>query len=171
MYVRYATKDTQARIDCDRLAHHGDGRVMVLSCHGPQQTLRGLGAILTSDAKVRLEHCDEDDCTTALAKDGCGYRTYKHLLSPGLWHFLWVSKDPRLLVAGKEALGQALLGDPFTTPVLPEWVPYLETALEQESLLTALSGEGCTSAYLTASTEELDQIVSDGIRSGMLKFC
>jgi hypothetical protein len=170
MYVRYATKDTQARIECDRLAHHGDGRVLVLSCHGPQQTLRGLGAILTSEAKVRLEHYDEDDCTTALAKDGCGYRTYKHPLCQGLWHFLWVSKDPRLLVAGKEALGQALLGDPFTTPVLPEWMPYLEGALEQESLLSALSSEGCTSAYLTASTEELDQIVSDGIRSGVLKF-
>jgi len=89
MYVRYQTKDTHARIECDRIAYHQDGRVMVLSCHGPQQTLRGLGAVLTSDAKVRLEHCEEDDCARALTKDGNGYRAYKHPLYPGLWHFLW----------------------------------------------------------------------------------
>src|SRR5713226_9625182 len=119
MYVRYTTKETQARIECDRLAHHDDGRVMVLSCHGPQQTLRGLSAILTSDTKMRLEWYDDDDCATAIAKDGSGYRTYKHPLCQGIWQFLWVSKDSQLLVAGKQALGQALLGDPYTTPVLP----------------------------------------------------
>src|SRR6266852_9908799 len=123
MYVRYLTKDTHARIECDRLAYHSDGRVMILSGYGPQQTLRGLGAVLTSDAKIRLECFDDNDCATAICKDGCGYRTYKHLLCPGLWQFLWVSKDPRLLVAGKDALAQALMTDPFTTPLLPEWVP------------------------------------------------
>ncbi|HEY1859191.1 MAG TPA: hypothetical protein VGG61_02490 [Gemmataceae bacterium] len=170
MYVRYATKETQARIECDLLAHHDDGRVMVLSCHGPQQSLRGLSAVLTSDTKMRLEWYDDDDCATEIGKDGCGYRTFKHPLCQGLWQFLWVSKDTRLLVAGKDALGQALLGDPFTTPVLPDWVPHLQAALEEDGLLTALSGEGCESAYLTASCEELDQIVSDGIRSGKLKI-
>ena len=70
MYVRYQTKDTHARIDCDRIAYHQDGRVMVLSCHGPQQTLRGMGAVLTSDAKVRLEHYDEDDCSDDVTREG-----------------------------------------------------------------------------------------------------
>jgi hypothetical protein len=170
MYVRYATKDTHARIECNRLAHHADGRVMVLSGHGPQQTLRGLGAVLTSDTKIRLEWYDDDECATQVSKDGCGYRTYKHPLCPGLWQFLWVSKDARLLVAGKEALGQALLAEPFTTPVLPEWVPHLQAALEENCLLMKLSGEGCRSAYLTASTEDLDRLVSDGIRSGALEI-
>jgi hypothetical protein len=170
MYIRYATKDTQARIECDRLAHHGDGRVMVLSCHGPQQTLRGLGAVLTSDTKMRVEWYDDEENATALSKDGCGYRAYKHPLCPGLWQFLWVSKDSRLLVAGKEALGQALLSDPFTTPVLPDWVPHLRSELEKETLLTALEGGGCDSAYLTASSENLDDIVSNGIRNGLLKI-
>jgi hypothetical protein len=75
-----------------------------------------------------------------------------------------------LLVASKEAQRQALWADPFTTPVLPEWVPYLRTALEEACLLMELSGEGCWSAYLTASTEDLDRLVSFGIRSGVLKF-
>ena len=172
MYVRYQTKDTHARMDCDRIAYHQDGRVMVLSCHGPQQTLRGMGAVLTSDAKVRLEHYDEDDCARALTKDGCGYRAYKHPLCPGLWHFLWVSRDPRLLVAGKDALGEALLGDPYTTPVLPQWVSHIRQEMEERSLLLALSSDrgGYGPAYLTASTEDLDEIVSEGIRSGMLKI-
>jgi hypothetical protein len=168
MLIRYATKDTHARIDCEHLAHHSDGRVMVLSCHGPQQTLRGLAAVLTSDAKIRLEHYDEDDCVTQLTKDGCGYRTYKHLLCPGLWQFLWVSKDPRLLVAGKDALAQALMTDPFTTPLLPEWVPQIRTEMEERSLLSALCGDTDGPAYLTASTEDLDEIVSDGLRNGKL---
>jgi len=168
MYVRYLTKDTHARIECDRLAYHSDGRVMILSGYGPQQTLRGLGADLTSDAKIRLECCDDNDCATAICKDGCGYRTYKHLLCPGLWQFLWVSKDPRLLVAGKDALAQALMTDPFTTPLLPEWVPQIRTKMEERSLLAALCGDRDGPAYPTASTEDLDEIVSDGIRNGKL---
>jgi hypothetical protein len=81
-----------------------------------------------------------------------------------------VSKDSRLLAAGMEALGQALLDDPFTTPVLPEWVPHIRSALEEDDLLSALLGEGCPSAYLTASSEDLDRLVSDGIKSGALKI-
>jgi hypothetical protein len=126
--------------------------------------------VLTSDTKVKLEWNDDDECATELAKDGCGYRTYKHPLCQGIWQFLWVSKDSRLLVARKEALGLALLDDPFTTPVLPDWVSHIQAALEEDDLLTALSGEGCDSAYLTASSEELDEIVRNGIRSGALRI-
>jgi hypothetical protein len=172
MFIRYATKDTQARIECDRLAYHEDGRIMVLSCYGPQQTLRGLGAVLTCDVKMRLEHYDEDDISRTLTRDGCGYRTYRHLLSQGLWQFLWVSKDPQLLVGGKQALGLALQGDAFTTPLLPEWVPYIQRELEEQGLLLGLSGDrgGCGPAYLTADTKDLDAIVSEGIKTGALKI-
>ncbi len=169
MYIRYRTKDTHARIDCDRMAYH-DKRILVLSCHGPQQTLRGLMAVLSSDVKTSIECYDDNDCPTALNRDGCGYRTYRHLLGAGLWQFLWVSKDPQLLVAGTEALGQALMSEVFTTPILPDWVPYLQKELERKELLAQLQGEECHSAYLSATTKDLDELVTQGIQSGQLKI-
>jgi len=173
MYIRYRTKETQARMECDRLAYHGrDNRLLVLSCHGPQQTLRGLQAVLCSDAKVKIDlHQDDNEySSTALLKDGSGYRTYRNPLCQGVWQFLWVSKDPQLLVAGKLALGRALLTDPFTTPLLPEWVPYLERELEANGLLVNLKGEGCPSALLAAQSKDLDALVTQGIQGGDLKI-
>jgi hypothetical protein len=121
---------------------------------------------------MRLEHYDEDESPTQLTKDGFGYRTYKHLLCPGLWQFLWISKDPRLLVAGKKALRGALMSDPYTTPLLPEWVPHVQREMEEQSLLTSLSGVSpdCGPAYLMATTKDLDEIVSDGIKRGALQI-
>lgn len=173
MYIRYRTKETQARNECDRLAYHGrDNRLLVLSCHGPQQTLRGLQAVLCSDAKVRIDlHQDDNEyASETLQKDGSGYRTYRYLLCQGVWQFLWVSKDPQLLVAGKTALGQALLADPFTTPLLPEWVSYLEQELEANGLLVSLKGDGCPSTLLSAQSKDLDQLVTRGIQGGDLKI-
>jgi hypothetical protein len=172
MFIRYATKDTHARIECDKIAAHGDGRIMVLSCHGPQQTLRGLGALLVSDAKVKLEWYDDNDGRNRpLERDGSGYKCHKHLLCQGLWHFVWVSKDPRLLVAGKDALGTALWSEAYTTPLLDEWIDAIRAALEEGELLATLQNVGWDDgpAYLTAKPEELDAIVSKGILNGLLK--
>jgi hypothetical protein len=75
-----------------------------------------------------------------------------------------------LLVAGKPALGPALLADPFTTPLLPEWVPYLERELETNGLLVNLKGDGCPSALLAAQSKDLDALVTQGIQGGELQI-
>jgi hypothetical protein len=171
MFIRYATKETHARIDCDKIAACKDRRIMVLSCSGPQQTLRGLAALLVSDAKVQLEWFnDDDEGKSRLERDGCGYKCYKHLLCPGIWHFVWISKDPRLLVAGKEAIGQALWSETYTTPLLKAWIEPVRDALIEEGLLVELDGAGCESAYLTAEAADLDRIVTNGVREGRLKI-
>src|SRR5260370_33708934 len=101
-------------MECDRLAYHGrDNRLLVLSCHGPQQTLRGLQAVLCSDAKVKIDlHQDDNEySSTSLLKDGSGYRTNRPPLCQGAWQFPGVSKDPQLRVAGKLTLWRAPLTD------------------------------------------------------------
>jgi hypothetical protein len=172
MYIRYRTKETQARADVNRIAYCGDdNRLLVLSAHGAQQSLRGLGAVLATDSKTLIEYYAEEDAYSGrrMIRDGSGYRCYKHLLYPGVWQFLWVSKDPQLLVAGKEALGQALMSDRFSTPLLPEWEPYLRKELEAKGLLIVLKGDGCPSALLKAASSDLDGLVTQGIEGGVLQ--
>jgi len=87
------------------------------------------------------------------------------------WHLLAVSKNPNFLLdGGDEALWRVLRGEQYTTPLLRQWVPALRQTLTAGGLLRPCAGIGWQSQMLTAKDADLDRLVSEGIRSGKLKF-
>jgi hypothetical protein len=96
-----------------------------------------------------------------------GYLCYQHKLGFGLCHALFVTKAPGfLLVLSEEALWQELNTTRFTTPLLREWMPYLEQQLRDCNRLEDAHVYGCRCGILTATTKKLDEIVIAGLTSG-----
>ncbi len=71
-------------------------------------------------------------------------------------------------VVNPEALWQELKDPRFTTPVLPEWMPYVEQELRKAYFLQGTHNYNCSSGILTLINNDFDTIVSDGIKNGKI---
>ncbi len=52
----------------------------------------------------------------------------------------------------------------FTTPLLRGWSRYIIDELKDRELLMRLEGFGCDAGLLAADNDELDEIVTDGLK-------
>jgi hypothetical protein len=100
---------------------------------------------------------------------GHGYKRYQERLKYGLVHAIWVSKRVEFLpsVSG-EAMWQSLMSSRFTTPLLRHWMRPIISKMVDLGKLRYTWGYRCKCGILTATDRELDSIVSEGIRSGLL---
>lgn len=81
-------------------------------------------------------------------------------------HAVFVSKRPGFLPVGTPTrIWKELMDNRFTTPMLRGWMPYIVEQLRAKDLLRDAWCYRCQSVLLTATTEDLDQIVTEGVAS------
>lgn len=80
-------------------------------------------------------------------------------------HALFVTKAQGfMMVVTADSLWRELNTTRFTTPLLKEWVPYIEKRLRTDNLLEEAHVFNCTCGILSATTSKLDEIVTDGLK-------
>src|SRR3954454_14504010 len=89
----------------------------------------------------------------------------------GLAHALFITRMKGfMLVVSEESLWQELKENRFTTPLLREWMPYVEGQLRTQDLLEEALVFNVTCGVLSATTTHLDKIVTDGLKSGEIRI-
>ncbi len=98
-----------------------------------------------------------------------GYNCYVHKLDYGLAHAMFITREDGFMpVISQDSLWQQLNETRFTTPILREWLPVIETELRDKQLLSNALCFNCTCGVLNASTEDLDKVVTEGLKDGTL---
>jgi hypothetical protein len=164
----------------DRLAISGRGELLLVSLVAPAMNVKQIRAILSGGAKVicnaggvKVNQPSREDwyahAPGRLTSSADGYFCHVHRLDYCLCHALYVTKMPGFMrVVTEEALWQELNDTRFTTPLLREWVPYIQEELRLAELLEEAHVFNCTCGVLSAQTKHLDEIVSEGLRSGAI---
>ena len=149
----------------DVLALH-DRSIQVLSIMGAESAAKAVAAILHSDGKASFRVLADDISPyQEFAKEEDGYTIYRHRASLNSWHFLCISKRKGLLTSLDEAsVWRELRSDRITTPLLRSWSPYIVDELKDRQLLVRLEGFGCDAGLLTSDSDDLDEIVTDGLK-------
>jgi hypothetical protein len=101
--------------------------------------------------------------------DPDGYRVFMHKLDYGQLHILMMSRSQSFLnVVNDETLFAALKDASYTTPVIPEWMPWLRERLERNGLLVKCACFQCDCAMLIATQGHIDVLVKEGLNSRKL---
>ena len=120
---------SQFRVRCDAIGLHDD-EILLLSVVGPETSVKALTAGLRSSGRdqKRIDYSAQvgSVSSTNLTKCSDGYRIYRTKLAYGLWHVLCLAKREGFMpVMTEDAVWHHLQGDQFTTPLLREWMPWL----------------------------------------------
>lgn len=160
----------------DRLLFEGTpeygGQILLLSAIGPHSAVRGMLAAVATGREIRT-----DRFRSARLYGRDGGRILTAALGGGAIHGCFIG--PRLLQSEDDRF--AVLGDEpwkvfdrlcrsMALPALPEWAAWICETLKSRRLLTPLAGVGVSGSAVSASEEELDRILSDGVKRGALKF-
>jgi hypothetical protein len=165
----------------DKIAHSGRSELLMLSLFAETQRIKQIrAALVPANGKgkdrisimaggVRTRQADSPEWMAnqpgRLTPSAEGYLCYQHKLGYGMAHAIFVTKAPGfMLVMSEPALWRELKSSRFTTPLLREWMPYVETELRRHSRLEDAHCYGCHCGLLTASTEKLDEIVVEGLK-------
>jgi hypothetical protein len=160
----------------DRLAISGRGELLLVSLVAPTQSIKQIRSVLNGGAKatcmaggVKVNQPSQphwyEHAPGKLAPSSDGYHTYTHKIGYGQAHALFVTRSAGFMkVVTPESLWQELNDTRFTTPILREWMPFIEEQLREESLLEEAHVLNCNCGILSATTNRLDEIVANGIR-------
>jgi hypothetical protein len=160
------------KVRCDAIGLYAD-EILLLSVVGPETSVKALTAGLRSSGKdqKRIDYSAQVGNVngTHLAKCPDGYRIYRTKLAYGLWHVLCLARREGFLpILTEETVWQLLQKDPFTTPLLRGWIPWLYGKMKGRGAIIELTQSGCQAGLLLADNDTLDALVSEGIRNGHL---
>ena len=148
--------------------------LLLLSATGPDTAAKAIRAILhvsEIEAEFRLEGENTINCMNRAAYDGnpVGYTAALARLAPGAIHLVAMAKLPGLMPTfDDDRLWTELCGERYTTPLLREWTPWIRQRLLDTGGIVAAQGYGSKAGVLTATPENLDILVSSGVRQGHL---
>ena len=160
----------------DKLAVSGRGELLLLSVFTDQMRVKAIRSVLCGGAKatcqaagvkVGQKGCEDWHKHTPgrLTPTPDGYVVHQHKLGYGMAHALFITRMPGFMkVITEESLWQELKDVRFTTPILREWMPYIEATLRYDERLEDAHTFGCQAGILSATTESLDRIVSQGLQ-------
>jgi len=170
----------------NKIAHSGRSELMMVSLICETQYVKSVRAALVPDKKgssrvsvvaggVRTNVPGREDWYASMpGRLYCGsdgYHVFTHKLGYGLAHALFITKAPGFMMSvTEESLWQELNSTRFTTPVLREWVPYIEKKLRECNRLEDAHVFGCRSGILSATTSKLDEIVIEGLSKGKISI-
>jgi hypothetical protein len=165
-------RSSRFQVRCDAVGLHSD-EILLLSIAGPETSVKALAAGLRSSDRdqQRITYTARVGSVQATHLRRCadGYRVHRTRLDYGWWHVLCLAKHKGLMpVMTQATLGQLLKADPFTTPLLAEWMPWLYQQMKRRGLIVELMQAGCQAGLLLADSDALDELVSEGIRQGHL---
>lgn len=162
----------------DKIALSGRGELLLVSVIAETHNIKRMRAIFCGGAKatvtaggIKVKQPSQQDWYAhspgKLSLSGDGYQCHTHKLGYGLAHALFLSRtDGFMKVVSPESLWQEVSGPRFTTPIIREWMPYVERQLRDQELLEEAHCFGCSCGVLSAVTHHLDEIVCEGIKSG-----
>jgi hypothetical protein len=168
----------------DKIAHSGKSELLMVSLFAETQRIKQIRAALVPSSSGKTK--DRISITAGgvrtrrpgdpermgnqpgrLTPSSEGYLCYQHKLGYGMAHAIFVSKAPGfMLVLSEPALWRELKSTRFTTPLLREWMPYIEAELRGINRLEDAHCYGCHCGLLTATTQKLDEIVVQGLSEG-----
>ncbi len=177
-YSKYTVPDYTLAVD--RLAAARDGTLYMVSVIGTQGTVKGLRAILNTGAataRLKLEDVrvgdgkDSGEARVVTPPEGVRYEFHPHSLGFDNFHALFLSRAPGFLpCVSDESVWRELKRPEYNTPILRSWVPEITRRLKAEGLLVPLFCYRAECALINATNDDLDGIVSAGVRSGKMKF-
>lgn len=164
----------------DKLAV-GNGRTLLfVSIVAETNFVKAIRAILGGGAKAHIYAQDgkikrpdnvyeQPTHPEKISKAEEGYDCCIHKMDHGLTHAVFVARtDGFMLSVTDEAVRRQLSDIRFTTPILPEWTPYIREQLKKGGLLSMASCFNCACGSLAATDKELDSIVVAGLKSRKL---
>jgi hypothetical protein len=174
--VEFQGKDISTPgVKFDKLAISGRGELLLVSLVADTQQVKQIRAILCGGAKAVIMaggiNVNQPGKADWYAKQPCklypseeGYQCYTHKIGYGMAHALFLTRTPGFMkVVTPESLWQELNNVRFTTPILKEWVPYIEEQLRNMSRLEDAECFNCKCGILSATTTSLDEVISQGL--------
>ena len=181
--ITFSNKDlTTSPLRYDKLALSKDGSILMLSVIAEANYIKAIRSILNGGAKAKIMATEGKVCRpdhqvpNYRNPEDCrptdeNYVSYVHRLDYGLCHAMFVTKmDGFMPVFTEEPLWRELQKPRFTTPILREWLPFIRESLYQRDLLRFAESFGCKPGILLANTEQLDEVVSSGVRDGAISI-
>jgi hypothetical protein len=152
--------------------------LLVLSATGPDTSVKSVRATLYQP-DVEAEFVLEGETTermlkARLALDGkpVTYTAAVTKLAPGVIHLVALAKIPGLMPNMSDDHLWAELSRPsYTTPMLRSWVPWLKDTMTKGNGIVVAKGYAAEVGVLKTEPEALDEIVSRGVRDGILALC
>ena len=176
-------------VKCDALTYcrdSGRNNVMAVSFAGSGTACKAVMACLQSgkstSAVLKLQCSDNPIGDYTILRpfpDGYEIRKQTLKLSPVvLHHCVMVAKESRLITDLNEtAVWCALRSEHYTTPVLRPWAKWLmdkmltgKCAGSTDRMLETLPGFQIKAAIMNLSTDDLDLLVTEGIKLTILRF-
>jgi hypothetical protein len=164
----------------NRLACTRRGEILLLSLIGNSADIKRVRACMLGGAKVgiqaagaKIKQASQEDWQAAnpghIHATEEGYEFHKHKIGYGMEHALFLTRAPGFMrVVSPNSLWHELQKDRFTTPLMPEWMPYIEAKLREKEYLTEAFTYNCSCGLLSMTTPQLDEIVEKGIRTRKL---
>lgn len=179
--VEFQGKDfSTPAVKFDKLAISGRGELLLISLVADTQRVKQIRAILCGGAKATIqaggikvnqpgkEHWYAHSPGRLFPTED-GYQVFTHKLGYGMAHALFVTRMPGFMkVVSEESLWQELKSTRFTTPILREWMGHIEERLRDEERLEDAHVFNCRCGILSATTQKLDEIVSEGLQQLMI---
>ena len=92
-------------------------------------------------------------------------------LAPGVIHLVALAKIPGLMPnMSDDHLWAELSGPRYTTPLLRSWIPWLKEAMAQGGGIVVADGFASTVGVLKTEPDELDALVTSGVKEGHLRM-
>lgn len=174
--VEFMGKDISTpNVKFDKIAVSGRGELLMISLIADTQRVKQIRAILSGGAKavvmaggIQVNKLGDDEWRSRtpgrLYPTEDGYQCYTHKIGYGMAHALFITRMPGFMkVVTPESLWQELNNVRFTTPILKEWIPYIEKKLRKANRLEHADCFNCQCGILSATTKSLDEVVSKGL--------
>jgi hypothetical protein len=179
-----AGKESIAAVKYDRIAVDSHGKLMLVSLVADGVRIKAIRAMLSgtvgkahanasggmirrpTDPQWRYgEHPGRLEPTEG------GYNTWVHKLDYGQYHVLFITRQPGFMpVVNDEAIWRELNADRFTTPILKEWMPWIDKKLRGKGVLEDARSFNAHCGILGAVVADLDEIVSSGLKDGHISI-
>jgi hypothetical protein len=180
--ISFSGKDiAMSAVSFNRIAF-GQNKLYMVSLVAETQRVKAIRSILNGGAKVIIEASGVDAKRPGHQNWGStsigrlyateeGYNCWVNKLEYGLAHAILITRMPGFMrIVSDQTLWDELNDVRFTTPILREWLPYIEHQLRLFGILEDATAFGAVCGVLNLQTPQLDDIVTTGIRRGHLEF-
>ncbi len=158
-----------------RYTSERDG-LLLLSAVGPDTATKAVRALLYAsdlDCEFTLELNGTAERLVRAQYDGktVSYDAKVARLAPGAIHIVALARVPGLLPCLDDQHLFAELNSPrYSTPLLRPWVGWLKRRMIEDGRIVMAESHNASAGILAVKPEELDELVSEGVRSGYLRM-
>ena len=153
--------------------------LLLLSATGPDTAVKSVRATLyhpdiAAEFALHLDGTTERLVRATSSFDGkpVSYTAAVAKLAPGVIHLVALAKIPGIMPnMSDDHLWTELSGPRYTTPLLRPWTAWLKSAMAESGGIVVAEGFASTVGVLKTEPEELDELVSQGVRDHRLALC